>query len=75
MGAASFCSLERNSSSTRYPGSPALIFDWTILEAVDSVASQGKLPWPHTRPPIVVATSEKAEQEVPNIVEFCGKSS
>jgi len=26
------------------PGSPALIFDWTILEAVDSVASQGKLP-------------------------------
>lgn len=47
------------------PGSPALIFDWTILEAVDSVASEGKLPWPHTRPPIVVATSEKAEQEVP----------
>lgn len=47
------------------PGSPALIFDWTILEAVDSVASQGKLPWPHTRPPIVIATSEKAEQEVP----------
>jgi hypothetical protein len=35
------------------------------LEVVDSVASQGKLPWPHTRPPIVVATSEKAEQEVP----------
>jgi hypothetical protein len=48
------------------PGSPALIFDWTILEAVDSVASQGKLPWPHTRPPIVVATSEKAEHEVPD---------
>jgi hypothetical protein len=47
------------------PGSPALIFDWTILEAVDSVSSQGKLPWPHTRPPIVVATSEKAEREVP----------
>ena len=47
------------------PGSPALIFDWTILEAVDSVTSQGKLTWPHTRPPIVVATSEKAEQEIP----------
>lgn len=47
------------------PGSPALTFDWTILEAVDSVASQGRLTWPHTRPPIVVATSEKAEREVP----------
>ena len=47
------------------PDSPAIIFDWTILEAADSVASQGRLPWPHTRPPLVVAISEKAEQELP----------
>jgi len=46
-------------------GSPALIFDWTILETVDSVSSQGKLPWPHTRPPVVVAISEKATSEIP----------
>jgi hypothetical protein len=45
--------------------SPALTFDWTILETVDSVATQGKLPWPHTRPPIVVAASEKAASEIP----------
>jgi hypothetical protein len=45
-------------------GSPALIFDWTILETVGSVASQGKLAWPHTRPPIVVVTSEKATSEI-----------
>jgi len=47
------------------PGSPAIVFDWTILEAADSVASQGRLSWPHTRPPIVVAISEKAEKEIP----------
>ncbi|MFB3921988.1 MAG: hypothetical protein ACE145_09710 [Terriglobia bacterium] len=47
-------------------GSAAIVFDWTILEAADSVASQAKLPWPHTRPPIVVAISEKAEKEIPN---------
>src|SRR5260370_6527327 len=41
-------------------GSPALIFDWTILETVDSVARQGKLALPHTPPPIVLVTSEKA---------------
>jgi hypothetical protein len=46
-------------------GSPALIFDWTVLETVDLVARQGKLPWPHTRPPIVVVTSEKAAGEIP----------
>jgi hypothetical protein len=46
-------------------GSPALIFDWTILETADSVARQGRLPWPHTRPPIVVAISEKATSEIP----------
>jgi len=45
--------------------SPALTFDWSILETVDSVASHGKLPWPHTRPPIVVAISEKAASEIP----------
>jgi hypothetical protein len=45
--------------------SPALTFDWTILETVDSVASQGKLRWPYTRPPIVVAISEKAASEIP----------
>ena len=46
-------------------GSPAIIFDWTILEVADSVASQGRLPWPHSRPPLVVSISEKAEQEIP----------
>lgn len=46
-------------------GSPALIFDWTVLEAVDRVSSLGKLPWPHTRPPIIVVTSEKATTEIP----------
>jgi hypothetical protein len=47
------------------PDSPAIVFDWTILEAADSVADQGRLPWPHTRPPIVVAISEKAEKDIP----------
>jgi ATP nucleosidase Cap17-like, N-terminal len=46
-------------------GSPALIFDWTILEAADSLATHENLAWPHTRPPIVVAVSEKAESEIP----------
>jgi hypothetical protein len=46
-------------------GSPALIFDWTTLETVAASASHGRLPWPHTRPPIVVVTSEKAEKEIP----------
>lgn len=47
-------------------GSPALIFDWTALEIVDQVASLGRLPWPHTRPPIIVVTSEKATSEIPD---------
>lgn len=46
-------------------GSPAIIFDWTILEVADSVASQERLPWPQSRPPLVVSISEKAEQEIP----------
>jgi hypothetical protein len=45
--------------------SPALIFDWTILETFDSVSSHEKIAWPHTRPPIVVVTSEKAVSEIP----------
>lgn len=45
--------------------SPAIIFDWTILEAAGSLASQRHLPWPHNRPPIVVAMSEKSEKEIP----------
>ncbi len=45
--------------------SPALIFDWTVLETADLVASRGALPWPHSRPPIVVVTSEKAASEIP----------
>src|SRR5437870_4840267 len=48
------------------PGSPATIFDWTILEAADSVSTQGRLPWPHSRPPLVVVISEKAEEEIPD---------
>lgn len=47
-------------------GSPALIFDWTVMETVDLVVSQGKIPWPHTRPPVVVVTSEKATSEIPS---------
>ena len=41
------------------PGSPAIIFDWTIWEGADSVISQGRLPWPHSRPPLVIVISEK----------------
>lgn len=47
------------------PGTPPIIFDWTILEVAEFVHSQGRLPWPHTRPPIVVVISEKAEIEIP----------
>ncbi|MBZ5671223.1 MAG: hypothetical protein LAO04_16020 [Acidobacteriia bacterium] len=47
------------------PGSPAIIFDWTILEAADSVTTQARFPWPHSRPPLVIVISEKAEQEIP----------
>lgn len=46
-------------------GSPALIFDWTVLEAVDRASSLGNLPWPHTRPPIILVISEKATNEIP----------
>lgn len=46
-------------------GSPAIIFDWTILETADSVVTQGDLRWPHRRPRLVIVTSEKAEQEIP----------
>lgn len=48
------------------PGSPAIIFDWTIWEAADSIIGQGRLPWPHSRPPLVIVISEKAEQEIPD---------
>jgi hypothetical protein len=47
------------------PGSPPIIFDWTILEVAESIHSLGRLPWPHTRPPIVAVISEKAETEIP----------
>jgi hypothetical protein len=48
------------------PGSPALTFDWTILEAADSVIGQEGLLWPYSRPPLVIVTSEKAEKEIPD---------
>ena len=47
-------------------GSPALIFDWTVLETADLACGQGALPWPHSRPPIVIVTSEKAASEIPD---------
>src|ERR1700693_3158309 len=51
--------------NTGIPDSPALIFDWTVLETTAWIASRGRLPWPHTRPLIVVVTSEKAACEIP----------
>jgi nucleoside 2-deoxyribosyltransferase len=47
------------------PDSPAIIFDWTILETAESFITQGQLPWPRSRPPLVEVTSEKAESEIP----------
>lgn len=46
---------------------PSLLFDWTALEtAADSIAS-GASAWPRKFGlPIVVATSEKAESEIPD---------
>jgi nucleoside 2-deoxyribosyltransferase len=46
-------------------GSPAIIFDWTALETADSLVTQGRLSWPHNRPPLVVVISEKAQREIP----------
>jgi hypothetical protein len=48
------------------PDSPAIIFDWTILEVADSIVSQGQLGWPHSRSPLVIVISEKAEREIPD---------
>ena len=47
------------------PGSPSIIFDWTILEAADLVTTQARLHWPHNRPPLVIVISEKAGKEIP----------
>jgi hypothetical protein len=48
------------------PDSPGLLLDWTALEAVAECLRQGFQAWP-TRYglPIVVASSEKAELEIP----------
>jgi ATP nucleosidase Cap17-like, N-terminal len=51
--------------NTDIPDSPAIIFNWTILETANSLIAQGPLPWPQSRPPLVVVTSERAQQEIP----------
>jgi len=45
---------------------PSLTFDWTVLEAAAEFLKHGPKTWPlELGLPIVVATSEKAESEIP----------
>lgn len=49
------------------PDAPSLLFDWTALEAAAECLKKGFGAWPvNLGLPIVVATSEKAESEVPD---------
>jgi hypothetical protein len=49
------------------PHAPSLTFDWTALEAAAEALKLGHLAWPSKFGlPIVVATSEKAEFEIPD---------
>lgn len=49
------------------PDAPSLIFDWTALEAAAECLKLGHGAWPAKFGlPIVVATSEKAESEIPD---------
>ena len=49
------------------PDAPSLIFDWTALEAAAESLKLGHATWPGKFGlPIVVATSEKAESEIPD---------
>jgi TIR- and PNP-associating SLOG family len=45
---------------------PALIFDWTSLEAAASCFRSGSCGWTSKGPPLVVVTSEKAVAEIPS---------
>jgi len=48
-------------------GAPSLLFDWTALEAAAECIAGGISTWPRKFGlPVVVATSEKAESEVPD---------
>ena len=48
------------------PDAPSLTFDWTALEAAAECLKLGHGTWPAKFGlPIVVATSEKAESEIP----------
>jgi hypothetical protein len=48
------------------PDAPSLLFDWTALEAAAESVKSGYGTWPSKFGlPIVVATSEKAESEIP----------
>jgi hypothetical protein len=47
---------------------PSLTFDWTVLEAAAEFLKDGAKTWPlELGLPIVVAASEKAESEIPDI--------
>ena len=49
------------------PDAPSLTFDWTALEAAAESLKLGHVTWPAKFGlPIVVATSEKAESEIPD---------
>jgi hypothetical protein len=49
------------------PDAPALVFDWTALAAADECLRRGLGSWPSKFGlPIVVASSEKAESEIPD---------
>jgi hypothetical protein len=49
------------------PDAPSVLFDWTALEAAAECLGRGFPPWPAVFGlPIVVASSEKAESEIPD---------
>jgi len=46
-------------------GGPALIFDWTVIEAAMAAVESSPITWPAPGFPIVVVTSEKSMDEIP----------
>ena len=49
------------------PFAPSLLFDWTALETAADCLARGFAPWPAVFGlPVVVASSEKAESEIPD---------
>jgi hypothetical protein len=45
---------------------PSLVFDWTVLEEAAAHSMGGESRWPVAKgPPVVIATSEKSESEIP----------